>query len=195
MNLISIIHNNRGLKLILYGNIFIFSAYAYTKVCEKEREMYISEKEKQEPEFPDGCCLEQNQYRLLSYTSCIPAFVSIYGFKRGYWDLASLSLGGAITSVLYWTKPDYSWRRTLDVNFIRAAMLYHCLRGYNAEKGKYLYTYYALVCILYTYEINFLYLKKRYWLFTYSHILLHLIGNTGNALLYNGSIPKLPLSF
>ena len=128
MNLISIINNNRGLKLILYGNIFIFSAYAYKRVFEKEKEMLCDDDKEI---FPNGCSLYPEQYRLLSYTSCIPAFVSIYGFKRGYWDLASLSLGGAITSVLYWTKPDYSWRRTLDVNFIRAAMLYHCLRGYN----------------------------------------------------------------
>ena len=157
--------------------------------------MYISEKKNQEHEFPDDCSLHPNQYRLLIYTSCIPALISIYGFNKGYWDLASFSLGGAITSVLYWTKPDYSWRRTLDVNFIRTAMLYHCLRGYNAEKRRYLYIYYSLIVIVYSYEINSFYLRKRYWLFTYSHMLLHVLGNTGNILLYSGTIPKLMLSF
>lgn len=192
-NILVSIHSNKSIiKTFVYCNLFIFSAYAYTKVCEKEREMYISEKEKQEPEFPDGCCLERNQYRLLSCSSCIPAFVSIYGFKRGYWDLASFSLGGAITSVLYWTRPDYSWRRTLDVNFIRAAMLYHCLRGYNAEKGKIYLLINGVIIVLYITETQ-LYLKKRYWLFTYSHIFLHILANTSNLILYTGHIPRLTI--
>ena len=74
-------------------------------------------------------------------------------------------------------------------------MLYHCLRGYNAEKIRDLYIYYSLVAILYSYEINYFYLRKRYWLFTYSHMLLHVLGNTGNILSYSGTIPKLMLSF
>ena len=169
-NILVSIHSKKSIiKTFVYCNLFIFSSYAYKKFFEKEREMLISSKEENEDEFPDDCSLHPNQYRLLTYTSCIPAFVSIYGFKRGYWDLASFSLGASITSVLYWTKPDYSWRRTLDVNFIR-----------------------GFIIVLYVTESQF-YLNKKYWLFTYAHILLHILGNTQNLILYTGHIPRLTI--
>ena len=192
-NILVSIHSKKSIiKTFVYCNLFIFSSYAYKKFFEKEREMLISSKEENKDEFPDDCSLHPNQYRLLTYTSCIPAFVSIYGFKRGYWDLASFSLGASITSVLYWTKPDYSWRRTLDVNFIRAAMLYHCLRGYNAEKGRIYFLINGFIIVLYVTESQF-YLNKKYWLFTYAHILLHILGKTQNFILYTGHIPRLTI--
>lgn len=190
-NILVSIHSKKSIiKTFVYCNLFIFSSYAYKKFFEKEREMLISSKKEHKDEFPDDCSLHPNQYKLLTYTSCIPALVSIYGFKRGYWDLASFSLGASITSILYWTKPDYSWRRTLDVNFIRTAMLYHCLRGYNAEKGRIYFIINGFIVVLYITESH-LYLNKHYWLFTYAHILLHILANSCNFILYTGHIPRL----
>lgn len=191
------------IKRIFYCNLFIVGLYGYIRLHKYENDMICCSREEKENEDdeneeeyidyvnpPDGCSLFPEQYCLLKITSTIPAFVSVYGYYRGYHDLATCSLGGAITSVLFWSKPDYSWRRTLDVNFIKAACLYHALRAYNSENGKIYYALNGIIFVLYPTELQF-FAKKRYWLFTYSHILLHLLANTANYILYRGYVPSL----
>lgn len=173
---------------ILYCGLFIGSAYAYKRLFDKEREILIK------CEYQEACSLHPQQYKLLTYSSCLPFLVGMYGFKRGYHDLATMSIGGGITSVLYWYKPDYSWRRTLDIHYIRFALIYHVIRSYGAEYSKYLYFCYTMVGMIYPTEMHF-YLKKRYWLYTFSHMIVHVFGNTGNYILYSGYIPQLKINF
>lgn len=168
---------------VMYFNVFLFSSYGYYKLYKKEIEIYNKNDNKNN-------MLQPYQCKLLTCSSSLFFYMGLYGIKRGYYDLATTSIGGAITSVLYWHNPTYGWRRTLDVNFIRFMILYHGVRAYGAENAKNFYTLYTIGIIWYSIEMQF-YLKKLYWLFTYSHMTLHMISNTAIYLLYSGYIKPL----
>ena len=88
---------------------------------------------------------------------------------------------------MYWYKPTLCWRQTLDVIYVKFALFYHILRGYNSS---YYLLYYITLCIsLCFYPLGiYLYNKKLYWESTYAHSMVHIISNISNLILYSGTI-------
>ena len=117
----------------------------------------------------------------LSLISCL------YAIYQNYIDLALVPGGVFITSLIYWRKPDYSWRRTLDMNYVRVALLYQILRSYGAEYGMphFLSMILAVSCFPLSWKY---YNDNRLWESVYIHCLVHLFGNIGNIILYSGEI-------
>ena len=130
---------------------------------------------------------EQAQYiyrvSYLSLCSCI------YAIYRHHYNLAIVPGSVFLTSIHYWKNPTYSYRRYLDMTVVKLAVIYQHYMAYNAE---YANIYYAIFCIgILSYPLGIHYYnKKYYWESTYAHMMLHIIANLGNIVLYSGYIHK-----
>lgn len=175
----------RLIKNFFYINLFIGSVYFYATICNKEKKSIKNETEiiKEEHTL-------DKYYRVIyrvSYLSFIP---SIYAMYRGYYDLSIMCGGVTLTSINFWKNPDFSWRRELDIHFVRLSILYHLFRAYNAENGKIYYIISGSAITCYPIGIYF-FINKKYWYFTISHALVHILGDLSNFVLYSGNIPEI----
>jgi hypothetical protein len=140
----------------------------------------------------NGCILYPKQYSYIYYSSFLFLLSSLYASYRGYYDLALVAGCVFLTSINYWRKPDYSWRRYFDIFIATLILTYQNIRAYKAE---YMYTYYTLIAIgvfffffgIYLFKINEL------WYSTYSHCLLHIFANLSSFILYSGYIAPLSM--
>ena len=104
-----------------------------------------------------------------------------------HYNLAIVPGSVFITSIHYWKRPDYSYRRYLDMVVVKTALIYQNYVAYNAEYSTIYYT--ILLFALLSYPVGiYYYHKKDYWKSTYAHISLHIIANVGNIVLYSGYI-------
>lgn len=140
----------------------------------------------------NDCILYPKQYSYIYKTSFLCFFSSLYAIYRGYYDLAVAVGCVFLTSINYWRKPDYSWRRYLDIFVVLLALTYQNIRAYKAE---YMYSYYTLMTIGIFFHFFSIYLFKinKLWYSTYFHCLLHIFANLSIFILYSGYIPPLPI--
>ena len=138
-----------------------------------------------------GCVLYPDQYNLLWKVSHLCIVSCLYATYRGYYDLAATALCIFISSVNYWQKPDYSWRRYADMACVYLVMAYQIVRAYNSQ---YRTLYYVLLFISVSFFPlgNYFYSIQQYWYSTYAHCMLHVVANISNWVLYSGYI--LPLA-
>ena len=87
----------------------------------------------------NGCILYPEQYRFIMRTAFLLLGTSIYGIKQGHYAMAIIPGSVFITSVNYWRKPDYSWRRTVDIYLVKGSMLYQTFRAVGTENEKIYY--------------------------------------------------------
>jgi hypothetical protein len=137
--------------------------------------------------FDMDCILEPEQYNLIFRVSFLSLGSSVYAIHNGYYDLALCPGGVFLTSITYWVKPDYSWRRYLDMLYVKFALSYQLYKAYNSQYMVYYYTLIAITVAFYPLGVYY-YKKKLYWKSTYSHCMLHLIANIANIVLYSGRI-------
>ena len=128
-----------------------------------------------------------DQYNIIFKLSFISGFTAGYAFYNNYIDIAIINGIVFLTSINYWRKPDYSWRRYLDMTMVKSAIIYEGIRAYTAEYSN---TYYILIlaAIIWYYFGVYCYTKKSFWLSTYSHCMLHILGNIAKIILYSGYI-------
>jgi len=140
----------------------------------------------------NGCILYPKQYSYIYKISFLSFFSSLYAIYRGYYDLALVPGSVFLTSINYWRKPDYSWRRYFDVFIVLLVFTYQNVRAYKAE---YMYTYYTLITISVFFFFFGIYLFKinEWWYSVYSHCLLHFFANLSNFILYSGHIAPLSM--
>lgn len=133
------------------------------------------------------CVLYPEQYIILYNVSFLSLGSSIYAVYNGHYALSLCPGGVFITSVNYWRKPDYSWRRYVDMTYVGLALMYQLYRSY---KSQYMIEYYALMILAISlYPIGMYYHKRKlYWHGTYAHCLLHIVSNIANVVLYSGKI-------
>ena len=124
------------------------------------------------------CILRDDQARLISTS---------YALHRKHYDMALAPGGVFLTSINYWRRPDYSWRRYVDMAYVGVAISYQLLRARNAEMGLYyyLFTFSALLC--YPVGVH-LYSKKMFWESVFVHSMLHVLANVASISLYSGHI-------
>jgi hypothetical protein len=133
------------------------------------------------------CILYPPQYNLIYNVSFLTAGSCIYALYNGHYYMSICPGTVFITSINYWSYPDYSWRRYLDMVCVKLALSYQI---YKAYRSPYMLHYYILVfmaaCM---YPLGIYYFrKKQYWHSTYAHCLLHIIANIANVILYSGKI-------
>lgn len=137
--------------------------------------------------------LEREHYITIWKASFLTILSSFYAFFRGYYDLAFIVVGVFFTSINYWRKPDYSWRRYLDMFYVKIAMIYQIIRAYKAKNSALFYSLLFVSVAFYPIGVYF-YKKGHYWLSTYSHCMLHIMANISNVVLYSGEINYTPIT-
>jgi hypothetical protein len=113
----------------------------------------------------------------------------MYAVYRNHYHLAIVPGSVFLTSTHYWKKPDYSYRRYLDMVVVKTAAVYQYYMVYNAEHANLYYTILFFGILSYPVGIYY-YHKKDYWKSTYAHMLLHILANIGNFVVYSGYINK-----
>lgn len=133
------------------------------------------------------CILYPEQYKLIYKISFLSLGSSIYAAYNGYYGLSICPGGVFLTSINYWKYPDYSWRRYLDMSYVKLALIYQLYKAYGCQ---YMVQYYSLMFLATSmYPLGIYYYKKNlFWHSTYAHCTLHIIANIANIVLYSGRI-------
>ena len=142
----------------------------------------------------NGCILYPKQYSYIYKISFLSFFSSLYAIYRGYYDLALVPGSVFLTSINYWRKPDYSWRRYLDITVVFSSIFY---LTYWATKHAVTtrYYYYACLFIGLCFFMTGIFYKKTndLWWSTYSHALFHVFGNLSGMILFSGFVTATPI--
>jgi hypothetical protein len=130
------------------------------------------------------CILYPDQYKLIYNVSFLALGTFCYAVHNGHYDFAICSCSVFFTSINYWRKPTYDWRRYIDMACVKIAFIYHLYRAYHS---RHMVVYYVLTGIATGfYPLGIYYYKKqRYWSSTYAHCMLHITGNIANLILYS----------
>ena len=131
--------------------------------------------------------LEKEQYTVLYRVSYLSLFSAVYAFYREHYHLAIVPGSVFLSSIHYWKKPDYSYRRYLDMTVVKSAVIYQHYMAYNAEYANMYYTILYIAMLSYPIGLYY-YNKKDYWKSTYAHMMLHIVANIGNIVLYSGYV-------
>ena len=136
----------------------------------------------------DGCILYPEQCTFLCQISIVSLIASLYAIYKEYYELAVIPFGVFLTSIIYWYNPTPdSWRKTLDVTYVKFALFYNIIRAYNSEY--YILYYITIIISLCFYPLGiYLYNKQMYWESTYAHSMVHIIANISNFILYTGHV-------
>ena len=70
---------------------------------------------------------------------------------------------------------------------VKSAVIYQHYMAYNAEYANMYYTILYIAMLSYPIGLYY-YNKKDYWKSTYAHMMLHIMANIGNIVLYSGNI-------
>lgn len=109
-----------------------------------------------------------------------------------YYETHDLSIGTfmvLLTSLLYWRKPTYGYRRTIDMTTVFSVFLYYMYRSFYIQKpyGYYLFTGLSI----YSYYISWCKYDNNKKESAYYHALIHVFANIANLLLSANSYSAL----
>ena len=143
-------------------------------------------------ELYNGCIIPQDQGYFLCIVSCIHMVTFLYAFKQGLFYLAIHPFIVFFTSINYWRKPMYDWRRNLDIICVFFALSTHILHSIKAQ-NRTLYCYITTFALLF-YPISWYLLKNKYvWGSTIAHSMIHIVADIANVILYSGVVPPLSI--
>lgn len=121
------------------------------------------------------------------YISLIHFFTSLYALVNQHYVLSFFGFGSLGTSVNYWRYPlRNSWRRYFDICFVQLTFYFHLYYALMMTTGNayIFFTGSGIIC----YGISNYFTNKNIFFATYFHILVHMFGSIGNAVLYSGEI-------
>ena len=124
--------------------------------------------------------LDKEQYILIYRTSYLLLLTTLYAIYQN----KNFMLPGSVflTSIHYWKKPDYSYRRYLDIAVTTSALSYQHYLAYNSQ---YEIIYYSLMGLG---KVSYIYGKYSYqkdnWNSTYAHMGFHVLANIASIILY-----------
>jgi hypothetical protein len=134
--------------------------------------------------------LKKSQSKILWRTSWFCLFSSCVAFYNSHYLLAILPCSCFLTSINYWRCPDYSWRRYTDIIVVNSAISYQMYYAYSCKAENFKIYFLLMIISIKCFLLGkYYYNKKKYWLSTYFHALLHFFANVANIILYSGKIP------
>ena len=133
---------------------------------------------------PQVPVLPPEQSAVILRASFLSLASSLYAISLGHYDFAFVVGGVFVTSVLYWWHPDYSWRRYIDMAMVKSGIAYQVYRAQSSPRA---ITYYIILGggIWFYFLGCHYYKRKKLWHSTYSHTMLHILGNISNIILYS----------
>lgn len=129
--------------------------------------------------------------RILWRTSWIsaPAAAIQYFYQR---EIATITFTVLCTSLLYWYKPTYGWRRNTDIACVVFGLLHNMYCAQGAEYASYYYIITALG--VKSYILSLYYLQKgQICRSIYIHSCVHLFANLANTILALGHLSRTPI--
>lgn len=135
---------------------------------------------------------EREQYMMLYRSSHLFLISTLYAFIKEHYMFSFVNGCVFLTSINYWRMPKKSWRRTLDMIVVNSAIMYKNITIYNSSlHNPYNVNLYYLIfstgSISYPISIYY-YNQKYYWTAVYLHMLLHMMANVANVVLYWGCV-------
>ena len=146
----------------------------------------------------EAACLPYPYYHFLWGASWMSFVAAVYGYATGKPADVYIAPGAIFfTSILYWFYPvHYSWQYYLDISTVHIMALYSLFRAYNAE---FMYAYYAFFCAgVGFFPIGLYYYNRGMYVeSTFAHMMLHLVANIGNIVVFSGKYEEIcsPKSF
>ena len=131
--------------------------------------------------------LPEEQYLVLYRISWLALVSCMYALYMGHHTLAIVPGSVFLNSVNYWRKPDYSWRRYLDMSNAVSMGVYQYYMAYGAQYGIAYYVISGLGASMYPVGVYY-YKKGDTWTSVYFHGLFHVLCNIANVILYSGYI-------
>ena len=110
----------------------------------------------------------------------------VYAMRRGYYDLSLVPLGVWLTSMNYWRRPDFSWRRYLDIMYVHSSLAYQLTRAVKAQNAR---SYFICISIAIFFFPIGIYYKQKPSTSAFFHGMVHIFGNIANVILYSGEVP------
>lgn len=142
---------------------------------------------------PDGLydklTLPPDQSLFLWSLSWLSLGSGIYAITQRHYDLSYVPLGVWLTSINYWRKPDFSWRRYCDIAFVHISLTYQIYRSIHASNRIPYWITLSIGCSFF--PVACLLHKKYCGISTLCHGMVHIIGNVSNCILYAGFIPSI----
>ena len=131
--------------------------------------------------------LPYNQYILIYRFSFITFFTFLYALYMKLYIISIFTGSIFLTSINYWKKPTYSYRRTLDIVVVTTTISCQHYLAYNSQYQEIYYFLFLIAKILYLLG-KYYYNKKEYLISTYLHISFQAISNFATIILYSGDI-------
>jgi hypothetical protein len=123
----------------------------------------------------------KDQPRILLYTSCLTSFSVYYSYINNYTLVCIATSSLLLTSINHWRKPEYSFRRKLDIFAILINFPIELICFRRSKKYKEYLGLIFLACLCYPIS-NRIKNKKICILF---HSMIHIIANFANCLAMN----------
>lgn len=105
-----------------------------------------------------------------------------YAVKQELIHLTIGPFGIFLTSINYWRKPVYGFRRNFDIFYTVMSLLYHILCSIKMQSAFMYCSIMTIACLCWPLSW-YMYNKKYFWSATIIHSLIHVIGNIGNIVL------------
>jgi hypothetical protein len=133
-----------------------------------------------------GTIVSAAQARVIFWISWLAGInAHVWFFHGSRTDLAVAATALWFSSMLYWWKPEYNWRRWVDIVTVQIAWNYQHYCAFGAEKQIEYFLITALACVCYPLGVYF-HRRGHTWTGTLCHAGVHLFGNTAVFVLYSG---------
>ena len=106
------------------------------------------------------CIMKRKYYSCIFRVSFLSFFSSIYAIYCECYDLAPVPGGVFLTSVNYWRRPTYGWRRNLDMGYVTCAVVYQNYRAYYMTSEMVWWYYFFMFLGVICYPVS-VYLYKK----------------------------------
>lgn len=125
--------------------------------------------------------LPREYYVWLYYVSYAGIGTTLYAWYRGLYWTALVAPGAVmVTSVNYWRRPDYSWRRYHDMVQVVVALGHQLLY----LRICFIYYIFLFASLWLFFKGVYHYQKNEFGISTFYHFTFHLCAHVGNILLY-----------
>ena len=131
--------------------------------------------------------LDEPQFMVLYRASYVTLISIAYVLYRRHYILIIVPISVFLTSINYWRKPDYSWRRYLDMITVKSMIVYQIYVAYNAQFINSCLALWTISILAYCIGTVKYRIGDR-WSSVYLHVLCHTFANLGNLILYSGYI-------
>jgi hypothetical protein len=112
----------------------------------------------------------------------------------GAYDLAVLSVMVLFTALNYWREPDYGYRRYVDICIVQLSLGWMFLRNFDTREPYRTFVFANGGGVAIFYAISTWFHRKNDNMCIAFHMLVHITGNLGIAVMSLGGLPVFPQS-